>query len=211
MTIKLSCILFTGILFWGCRSHHDPDNAESAIEWNKMTIKGELSVGTFYGDIDKELIVSTDVNIFKTTDGGKTWRKVAQNVNKVRQFYLNGDTLFAISGWPNYYSLDDGESWQMMSIEIPWDSPKQVITSDHRFFEYVMHADGENALPSQVLYSSDNGSTWKDVFPYKHYITSIYLDAQDKVYVGAGGFTWTESGFVSNNPDDAIIYYTRKK
>jgi len=85
----------------------------------------------------------------------------------------------------------------------------QVVTSKNDIYKFVHNADGENALPSDVLLSGNNGRSWQNVFPYKHYITSIHVDNSDKVYLGVSGATWKDGSFFQNNPDDAIIYYTK--
>jgi len=75
----------------------------------------------------------------------------------------------------------------------------QVSTSNNHIYKFVLNADGENGLPSDVFLSTDNGRTKQNVFPYKEYITGI------------GSVTWKESGFFLNGTHDAIIYYTRGK
>lgn len=202
--------LAIGLLSVGCRKNQNNDPPPVDIQWNKIIIKDEIAVSSFYGDIDNEMIIGTTHNILKTTDKGATWVKVAQNVNSVQEFIVNGDSLLAISGWPNYYSLDNGNTWQVVSREILPNDLKQVVTSKNDIYKYVLNVDGENGLPSDVLLSGDNGTTWQNVFPYKHYIQGIHVDKADKVYLGVwGGITWKDERFFANNTQEAIIYYTK--
>jgi hypothetical protein len=202
--------LAIGLFSLACQKKHNNTSAQPDIKWAKIVIKGELSVKSFYGDIDKEMIVGTDQSILKTTDGGKTWTKVARDIGMVFEFIVKGDTLFGLAGRPTYYSIDNGDSWQVLEeLRIP-NRPMQVATSANDLYKFVLNADGENGLPSDVFLSIDNGSSWQNIFPYKHYITGIYVDKADKVYLGVwGDVTWKDWAFFPNGTKEAIIYYTK--
>jgi hypothetical protein len=213
MRFMYNCFYFLiiGFFFVGCEKKENSKLPAPIVQWNKIVIKDEFQVSAIYGDIDREMIIGTNQNILKTADSGRTWINVAQNVNTIREFRVSGDTLLGISGWPNYYSLNNGTSWQVLGKEMTPDSSKWIVTIGNLSYKIIHHADGENALPNDVLQSSDNGETWQSVFPYQHYITKMYADNFGKLYLGIWGATWNGTGFISNNPDDAIMYYVRGK
>jgi len=111
---NLIYIFAIGLLSVGCGKNQNNEPPPSDIQWTKIVIEDEFHVRSFYGDIDKEMIIGTNQNILKTTDKGLTWKKVAQNINMVYEFILKEDTLFGLSGWPNYYSLDEGDTWHVI-------------------------------------------------------------------------------------------------
>lgn len=199
-----------------CRKNQTKDPTPATIQWSKVAVKGEGLISAFYGDINEQMIVGTNLNLLKTSDKGATWKTVARNIDQVREFVVSGDSLIAISLGKDLFSFDKGDSWQLLSYDRMLDLDKiqvlEVVTTNNNIYKYIQNADGENALPYDVLMSSDNRVSWKNVFPYKHYITDIYVDNSDKVYLGIWGATWNGQSFVSTNPpDDAIIYYGQTK
>jgi len=204
------CLFFLAFLSSQCQKKQTA--AQDQIQWNKIVIKDELAVDAIYGNIYDRLIIGANLKILKTVDSGKTWITVAGNLDQIREFTANGDTLFAVSDGKDYFSLNNGDTWQLLAYDrVRRTNPNQISTSKGYLYKFVGHSQGEDALPAEVLMSFDQGMSWKNVFPFKHYITSIYADKQDKIYMGAFGVTWDEnrSTFLAlKNPVDAIIYYT---
>lgn len=211
----LNYFLALGLLFVGCSKEQNSGSTPTDMQWNKIVIKGEFAVFAMYGNIDEYLLAGTDLNLLKTTDKGLIWKTVISRIDQIREFSLNGDTLIAIGLGKDFYSFDEGDTWQLLLPDrLPKTNqrPAEVKTSNNYIYKYIHNADGENGLPSDVLLSTDNGLSFKNVFPYQHYITSIYADNTDKVYLGIYGLVWKPDlpGFASaNDPEDAIIYYTR--
>ncbi len=215
MYYRFSYILAIALVFIGCKKpqHSEPPSAD--IQWSKIIIKGEGSITAIYGNIDEQMIVGTNLNIVRTIDSGRTWIAVARNVDQIRKFTTSGDSLMAIADagdGNDYYSLDNGASWQILDYDRASDDNKnQVLTSKGHIYKFELHYDGELGLPSDVLMSSDNGLSWKNVFPYKHGINRIYVDKLDKIYIGTSDATWNGISFVSKNPEDAVLYFTKGK
>ncbi len=177
------------LLFTGCSKSQN--NAPSDdVEWNKIIFKDQISVTAFYGNINDQMIVGTDKGLFKTTDKGVTWKTTITRIDQVRKFVAIRDTIFGISLGSDLYSLDEGDSWRLLNYDIvPSLDHPPVISSENVIYKFVTVPQGENALPSKLLQSTDNGVSWKNIFPYNQYITSLYIDNTDKLYVGAWGAT----------------------
>ena len=203
------CLLFLALLSSQCQKKQT--DAQNQIHWNKILIKGEITVSAIYGNIFEKMIIGTNQNILETTDSGRTWKTVAANVDKIDQFDNEGDTLFAISLGKDYFSLNNGNEWHLLAYDRIRNYNTQVSTSKGDLYKFILTSVGEQGLPAEVQHSSDNGVSWQNVFPFKNYIMSIYADKQDKIYLGAWGVTWDESKsyFVElKNPEDAILYYS---
>lgn len=202
-------ILAFELLSLGCKKiYNEPQPA--GLQWSKIVIKDEYLVSATYKNINGQIIAGTNQKIVRTTDRGNTWTVVARDVNQIREFIVDKDTLFAIADWFDYYSLDDGISWQVLNYDRISINKSQIASNGKYMFKLVRNADGENALPTDVLMSEDNGRSWINIYPYKNYITSIYVDNQNKIYLGMSGHVWdnnTRRFLEPNNPYDAIIYY----
>lgn len=211
-------ILVIALLSVGCKKRQINEITPANIQWNKIVIPGELQVSAMYGNIYEKMTVATYLNIVITADSGKTWKRVASNV-QINEFITNGDSLIAISSGTDYYSLNNGESWNTLNYnripkpqQNPLEYPERLFTIDNNhMYKFISHFNGELTLPTEVLFSSNGGLLWKNIFPYKHAIGPIYIDVENKVYLGTSSAPWNGFGFESSNPQDAIVYYTRGK
>ncbi len=164
-----------------------------------------------------------DRGVFKTTDGGQTWRKVLFVDDKTGVVDLsidpkNSDVMFAgsweahrtpwslSSGGPGsklFKSLDGGETWRDISK-----SPGLPIQTFGKIGVSVSGADSTRvyaiieALDGGVFRSDDAGATWKKVNEDRNYrqrafyYTRIYADPveKDTVYVLNVGFGKSTNG-----------------
>ncbi|MGI8430884.1 MAG: WD40/YVTN/BNR-like repeat-containing protein, partial [Chthoniobacterales bacterium] len=75
-------------------------------------------------------------HIYRTHDDGKTWQEIVQglpvdeNVNAVREDPKRRGLLFAATERGVYYSLDDGDHWQSLRLNLPAVSVRDVIVKD---------------------------------------------------------------------------------
>ena len=75
-------------------------------------------------------------HIYRTRDEGKTWQEIVQglpndeNVNAVREDPKRRGLLFAATERGVYYSLDDGDNWQSLRLNLPAVSVRDVIVKD---------------------------------------------------------------------------------
>jgi photosystem II stability/assembly factor-like uncharacterized protein len=187
----------------------------TSMQWKKVVLPGEGLIVSFYGDIHESMVVSTNLKILKTADGGQTWQTVATNF-EANRFIKERDTLFAdVHEEKSYYSLDNGDSWHRLSYGriFSMNRPTQVKTSTNQIYKLEYRSVGEQAYPTIVLSAKHGSTNWKNVFPFNHYLSSIYVDAKDRIYLGGLGAEWKgeNRGFVSKEPaDDALIYYLDK-
>ena len=86
-----------------------------------------FDAATAYLSVDLHLVDNRDPFIYKTTDFGKTWRRISGNLPKHALSYVRSVTddpncaglLFAGTGNGLYYSLDDGEHWTPLKTGLP--------------------------------------------------------------------------------------------
>lgn len=86
-----------------------------------------FDAGTAYIAVDFHLMENRDPWIYKTSDYGKTWRKISDGLPKGPLAYARvvaenpnrKGMLFAGTGNALYYTLDDGESWKPLQTGLP--------------------------------------------------------------------------------------------
>ena len=74
--------------------------------------------------------------IFKTTDGGATWKKIVtglpnEPINAVREDAVRKGLLFAGSENAVYVSFDAGEHWQSLQLNMPSTSIRDLVIKDY--------------------------------------------------------------------------------
>ncbi len=74
--------------------------------------------------------------IYKTKDGGKTWTKITNGlaemgpVNVVREDPKQAGLLFAGTEREVYFSIDEGENWQALRMDMPASSVRDLVIKD---------------------------------------------------------------------------------
>jgi hypothetical protein len=72
-------------------------------------------------------------HIFRTHDGGKTWKQIVNGlpnggiVNSVREDPVRKGLLFCGTEQAVYFSLDDGENWQPLRLNMPATSIRDLV------------------------------------------------------------------------------------
>jgi photosystem II stability/assembly factor-like uncharacterized protein len=115
---------------------------DAAANWTNVTksIPGVPPLGTItsiapssfdpataYISVDLHLVDNRDPFIYKTTDFGRTWKRINGNLPRHALSYVRAVTddpnsaglLFAGTGNGLYYSLDDGEHWTALQTGLP--------------------------------------------------------------------------------------------
>lgn len=201
-------LLISLCLLFSCTYNVSPNG----LNWNKLIVPEASTIYSMYGNISEEFLIGAggSGSILKTTDGGTNWRQVKDGTTF--EFREKEDTLFIVTlsnTHPDYYSLDRGENWFPYWIRPLENMRTRIVTSSTGIIYKVVDS-GYPKEPDHVFKSIDNGATWTDIFPYQHYIYSIYLDNSDRLYIGVNGWDWDEE---SNTFDidledkNAIIYY----
>jgi hypothetical protein len=75
-------------------------------------------------------------HIYRTHDGGKSWKEIVNGipadevVNSVREDPVRRGLLFAGTERAAYFSLDDGEQWQPLRLNMPATSIRDLVIHD---------------------------------------------------------------------------------
>ena len=176
---------------WGDGIYKSEDGGKS---WKNMGLKKSEHIGRIVIDPrDSKIIYAAaqgplwssggDRGLFKTIDGGKTWKSVLPNVTEntgVTDVVLdpeNPDTIYAatwqrrrhvftyISGGPEsaiYKSNDGGESWTKLRSGLPTDDIGRIGLAIAPDDPAMIYATIEAANQRSGIYrSTDHGSTWE--------------------------------------------------
>jgi len=106
--------------------------------WQKISIieAGHFDAETAYAAVNTLRLDDNRPHIYRTHDGGKTWKEIVkgipdgQTVNVVREDTERKGLLFAGTERAVYVSLDDGENWQSLRLNMPATSVRDLIIKD---------------------------------------------------------------------------------
>jgi photosystem II stability/assembly factor-like uncharacterized protein len=121
-------------------------------EWGTITqiAPSAFDPGTVYMAVDYHIMDNRDPFIYKTTDFGKTWKKVSDTLPKghplsyvlsVAENPNRRGMLFAGTGNAFYYSLDDGGTWKAFGEGLP-PAPVTWITVQKNYHDVVVSTYG---------------------------------------------------------------------
>ena len=106
--------------------------------WNKVSLidASHFDDQTAYAAINKIKLDDMHPYIYKTHDGGKTWKKIVNGlprdpVNAVREDPLCKGLLFAGTERAVYVSFNDGELWQPLKLNMPATSIRDLVIKDN--------------------------------------------------------------------------------
>ncbi len=75
-------------------------------------------------------------HVYRTHDGGATWKEIVKGmnpmgpVNVVREDHKQKGLLFAGTEREVYFSIDDGENWQSLRMNMPATSIRDLVIKD---------------------------------------------------------------------------------
>ncbi|HLL81860.1 MAG TPA: hypothetical protein VK420_04375, partial [Longimicrobium sp.] len=106
--------------------------------WAKVSIldASRFDAGTAYAAINTFRLDDLRPYIYRTRDGGKTWTRITRGipdgaiVNVVREDPRRKGLLYAGTEREVYFSIDDGESWQSLRLNMPATSIRDLIIKD---------------------------------------------------------------------------------
>ncbi|HEX8679251.1 MAG TPA: hypothetical protein VF683_04800, partial [Chthoniobacterales bacterium] len=106
--------------------------------WQKISIidASHFDANTVYAAVNTLRLDDNRPHIYRTVDGGKTWREIirgipdGQIVNVVREDTQRRGLLFAGTERAVYFSLDEGENWQPLRLNMPATSVRDLIIKD---------------------------------------------------------------------------------
>jgi len=223
------CLLLLAASVSGCgggSSGASEDGADSNGHWTKLFDLNASGIGAYYTDMQfmnesVGYVVGSKAFIGKTTDGGKTWRKLDSGVDATG---LYTDDVFTcahfldenegwVAGWGRLLHTEDGgATW---TDHMPTDpdlhlpSPQDVYFSD-RLHGVVV------GMYNRVLYTEDAGETWNQ--PVFDFDPELYKTDHYRVYLLEGGQGWIggttvflrtlDSGKTWNRLESSTAYFS---
>jgi photosystem II stability/assembly factor-like uncharacterized protein len=102
--------------------------------WSKVSMldASHFDDSTVYAAINRIRLDDLKAHIYRTHDGGKTWKEIVnglpdQPVNTVREDPLRKGLLYAGTELAVYVSLNDGEDWQPLQRNMPPISIRDLV------------------------------------------------------------------------------------
>ena len=107
--------------------------------WDKISQidAGHFDSNTAYISVNAIRKDDQRPHIFKTYDGGMTWKEIVSGmnpsgpVNAVREDPKQIGLLFAGTERELYFSIDDGENWQSLRLNMPATSIRDLVIADN--------------------------------------------------------------------------------
>ncbi len=105
--------------------------------WSKVSLMdaSHSDVNTAYAAVNRIRCDDMLPHIYKTNDGGKTWKEIVNGlpndpINVVKEDPVRKGLLFAGSERAVYVSFDDGENWQSLRLNMPATSIRDLVIKD---------------------------------------------------------------------------------
>ncbi len=105
--------------------------------WSKISLMdaSHFDVNTAYAAVNRIRCDDMRPHIYKTNDGGKTWKEIVNGlpddpINVVREDPERKGLLFAGSERAVYVSFDEGEHWQSLRLNMPATSIRDIVIKD---------------------------------------------------------------------------------
>ncbi|MBS1507766.1 MAG: glycoside hydrolase [Bacteroidetes bacterium] len=105
--------------------------------WSKVSIMeaSHFDKDVAYAAVNRIRLDDQKPHIYKTTDGGKTWKEIvaglsADPINSVKEDPLTKGLLFAGSERFVNVSFDDGDHWQSLKLNMPPTSIRDLVIKD---------------------------------------------------------------------------------
>jgi len=182
--------------------------------WSKVSLMdaSHNDKNTAYAAVNKIRLDDMQPHIYKTTDGGKTWKEIVHGlpndpINVVKEDPKIKGLLFAGSERAVYVSFDDGANWQSLRLNMPATSIRDLVIKDD---DLVIGTHGRS------FWILDNIKPLREVSSQYANASIILYDPQIAVRVRWNMNSDTplpqEEPAGQNPPDGAIIdYYIDKK
>ncbi|TAH08700.1 MAG: glycoside hydrolase [Sphingobacteriia bacterium] len=109
----------------------------SITEWSKISIMeaSHFDENTAYAAVNRIRCDDMKPHIYKTTDGGTTWNEIVNGlpsdpINTVKEDPNTKGLLIAGSERMVYFSLNDGQQWQPLRLNMPATSIRDLVIKD---------------------------------------------------------------------------------
>jgi len=177
--------------------------------WSKVSLMdaSHFDANTVYAAVNRIRCDDMRPHIYKTNDGGKTWKEIVNGlpndpINVVREDPIRKGLLYAGSERAVYVSFNDGENWQSLRLNMPATSIRDLVIKDD---DIVVGTHGrsfwilDNITPLRQLTEKLSASTTILYKPQNTYRVrwDMYTDTPVPQEEAAG----------DNPPDGAMIDY----
>ncbi len=116
---------------------HWRDVTPGLSAWSKVSMidAGRFDPHTAYAAINRIRLDDQQPHIYRTHDGGATWKEITTGlppgpVNTVREDPKRRGLLFCGTELAVYFSLDDGEHWQPLRLNMPATSIRDLVVHE---------------------------------------------------------------------------------
>jgi photosystem II stability/assembly factor-like uncharacterized protein len=106
--------------------------------WSKVSMleASHNDVKTAYAAVNCIRLDDQKPHLYKTSDGGKTWKEIVQGlpddpINTVKEDPLRKGLLFCGSERMVHVSFDEGEHWQSLRLNMPCSSIRDLVIKDN--------------------------------------------------------------------------------
>ena len=183
--------------------------------WAKVSLidAGRFDANTAYAAINTFRLDDLRPHIFRTHDGGKTWKEIVNGipnggiVNSVREDSQRKGLLYCGTEQAVYFSTDDGENWQPLRLNMPATSIRDVVVHND---DLVVGTHGRS------FWILDDVTPLRQLNPQIANTEAVLFAPQTATRVKRSVHTDTpfppEEPAGQNPPDGAIInYYLKSK
>ncbi len=183
--------------------------------WAKVSLidAGRFDVNTAYAAINTFRLDDLRPHIFRTHDGGKTWKEIVNGipnggiVNSVREDSQRKGLLYCGTEQAVYFSTDDGENWQPLRLNMPATSIRDLVVHND---DLVVGTHGRS------FWILDDVTPLRQLNPQLANTEAVLFAPQTATRVKRSVHTDTpfppEEPAGQNPPDGAIInYYLKSK
>jgi photosystem II stability/assembly factor-like uncharacterized protein len=141
-----------------------------ARPWSKISIidAGHFDSLTAYVAVNTFRLDDLTPHLYATHDGGMSWKEIDRGIpaggvtNVIREDPVRKGLLFAGTEQAAYYSIDDGESWRSLRLNMPATAIRDLIIKDN---DIVVATHGrsfwilDDIAPLRQIASADSSST----------------------------------------------------
>lgn len=106
--------------------------------WSKVSLMdaGHFDTATAYAAINRIRLDDQKPHILRTHDAGKSWQEIVKGlpdgpVNVVREDPIRPGLLYCGTEIGVFYSLDDGDTWNALRLNLPATSVRDLIVKDN--------------------------------------------------------------------------------
>ena len=181
--------------------------------WSRITMidASHFDVDTAYASVDRHQLQDFEPYVYRTKDRGKTWQKITRGlpvglyVHTVKEDPRRRGLLFAGTERGAFMSLDDGDNWEPLQLDLP-------VTSVRDFEIYGN--DLIVATHGRGFWVIDDISSLRQVTPAVLAADAYLFKPGDAINVQQGGDNGTplqkDEPQATNPPNGAVIDYYLK-